>query len=202
MGRGEQAGDRRKHVTAESTAPDLHSLPIPLNRDLFVRNLLRELVGSLADTMGPEGASTFVADIGERTGEQLNIYYRAALRSTSLTREQVAGVLVDLKRRIEGDFYIVEQSDEKVVLGNRACPFGNKVVGRPALCMMTSSVFGAIASKNLGYAKIEIKESIARRDPECRVTVFLKRTVEADAATGREYEESAVRIPVEEARLL
>jgi hypothetical protein len=56
--------------------------------------------------------------------------------------------------------------------------------------MMTSSVFGAIASKNLGYAKVEIRESIARRDPQCRVTVYLKRTPEADAATGREYEAS------------
>lgn len=32
--------------------------------------------------------------------------------------------------------------------------------------MMTSSVFGSIASQNLGYAKVELKETIARRDKD------------------------------------
>jgi len=36
-----------------------------------------------------------------------------------LTRDQVAAVLLDLKRRIQGDFYVIEQDDEKIVLGNR-----------------------------------------------------------------------------------
>lgn len=36
-----------------------------------------------------------------------------------LTRDQVAAVLLDLKRRIQGDFYVIEQDDEKIMLGNR-----------------------------------------------------------------------------------
>ncbi len=73
------------------------------------------------------------------------------------------------------------------MLGNRACPFGEKVAGRPALCMMTSNVFGVIAAENLGYAKVAIEESIARGDPGCRVVVYLRPTDEAQAAAGREY---------------
>ena len=96
-------------------------------------------------------------------------------------------MLVDLKRRIQGDFYIVEEDDEKIVLGNRVCPFAEKVVGRPALCMMTSNVFGVIAAENLGYAKISIEQSIAMGDPGCRVVVYLKPTAAAEAARGREY---------------
>lgn len=36
-----------------------------------------------------------------------------------LTRDQVAAVLLDLKHRIQGDFYVIEQDDEKIMLGNR-----------------------------------------------------------------------------------
>ena len=58
----------------------------------------------------------------------------------------MAAVLVDLKRRIQGDFSIVEQNDERIVFANRLCPFAEKVIGRPAMCMMTSNVFGGIAA--------------------------------------------------------
>ena len=97
----------------------------------------------------------------------------------ALTREQVADVLVDLKRRIQGDFYVIEQDDEKIVLGNRACPFAEKVVGRPALCMMTSNVFGVIAAENLGYAKVVLERDDRPGRPGCRVVVYLKPTAEA-----------------------
>jgi predicted ArsR family transcriptional regulator len=166
---------------------DFHRLPIPVDRDLFVRSLLREFTQSIVDKLGEKSAGAFVAEIGAVTGGQFDAYYRAALKSASLTRAQVAEALVDVKRRIQGDFYVVEQTDEKIVLRNRACPFGNKVLDRPALCMMTSSVFGAMASKNLGYAKVELKETIARRHGQCHVVVYLKPTVEAAAAPGREF---------------
>ena len=56
-----------------------------------------------------------------------------------------------MKRRINGDFYVIEESETHIVLGNRACPFGDKVLGRPSMCMMTSNVFGHVAAENLGY---------------------------------------------------
>ena len=166
---------------------EFYRLPIPLDRDRFVRDLLREFAESLEKSVGAEKSADFVSEIGERTGAQLDRYYRAALKALHLRRDEVAAALVDLKRRIEGDFYIVELTDEKIVLGNRACPFGAKVIDRPALCMMTSSVFGSIASQNLGYAKVELKQTIARRDKECRVVVYLRPTAEAEQAPGREY---------------
>ena len=55
------------------------------------------------------------------------------------------------------------------------------------MCMMTSNVFGAIAAENLGYAKVELQQTIARGDAGCRVVVYLKATPEAQAAQGREY---------------
>jgi predicted ArsR family transcriptional regulator len=134
-----------------------------------------------------EEASGFISVVGQRVGDQINTDYKQALALPRLDRHQVGQVLVDLKRRIQGDFYILEEDDEKLVLGNRACPFAEKVLDRPALCMMTSNVFGVIAAENLGYAKVSIEESIAAGAPTCRIVVYLQPTAAAQGATGREY---------------
>jgi hypothetical protein len=128
----------------------LASVSIPLVRDVFLRSLLRELAGTLQDVVGMEEAAGFISVVGQRIGDQINQDYRRALQVQQLSPAQVSGALVDLKRRIQGDFYVIEETDEKIVLGNRRCPFGDKVLGRPALCMMTSNVFGVIAAENLG----------------------------------------------------
>jgi predicted ArsR family transcriptional regulator len=166
---------------------EFYKLPIPVDRDRFVRDLLRAMTEALENALGAERARKLVAEIGERTGEQINVYYRAALKSVHLEREQVAAAMTDFKRRIDGDFYVIEQDDDKIVLGNRACPFGAKVLDRPALCMMTSSVFGTLAAQNLGYAKVELRETIARRAKECRVVVYLRPSKAAERAPGREF---------------
>jgi predicted ArsR family transcriptional regulator len=161
-------------------------LPIALERDVFLRRLLRELAGTLEDVVGLEEASGYISVVGSAIGEHIDEQYRGALAVERLSREQVAKVLVDLKRRIEGDFYVIEESDERIVLGNRACPFGELVRDRPSLCMMTSNVFGYIAAQNLGYAAVEIEEAIARGHPGCRVVIHLR--PEETARRGvREY---------------
>jgi predicted ArsR family transcriptional regulator len=166
---------------------DLAQLEVDLQRDGFTRTLLRELSGTLQEVVGIEEAAGFISVVGQRMGDQINEQYRDALRLPVLTREQVVQVLVDLKRRIQGDFYVISEDDDKIVLGNRACPFAEKVLGRPALCMMTSNVFGVITADNLGYAKVSIEESIANGDAGCRVVVFLRKTDESSSASGREY---------------
>lgn len=165
----------------------MSELQVPLERDLFLRTLIRELSGTLQDVVGLEDASGFISVVGQNIGREIDRDYKAALGVERLTREQVADVLVDLKRRIEGDFYVIEEDDEKIVLGNRVCPFAEKVLGRPSMCMMTSNVFGSIAADNLGYAKVELQETIAEGHEGCRVVVYLKSTPEAERARGREY---------------
>ncbi len=170
-----------KHSTAIPT------LTIPLERDVFLRNLIRELAGTLQDVVGIDEASGFISVVGQRIGDQINEDYKAALALPQLSRSQVAEVLVDLKRRIKGGFSIVEENDERIVLRNTACPFAEKVIGRPAMCMMTSNVFGVIAAQNLGYAKVSLEKTIAEGHGECRVVVYLKPDVDAAGADGREY---------------
>lgn len=166
---------------------DLRVLDVPLERDVFLRTLLRHLAGALQDVVGLDEAAGFISIVGQRMGDEIGGGYRAALGIERLDRAQVAAVLVDLKRRIQGDFFVIEENDDRIVLGNRACPFGDRVIGRPSLCMMTSNVFGAIASDNLGYAKVVIEQAIARGDPGCRVVIHLRPTEAARRAEGREY---------------
>lgn len=182
-----EASPTEPHSAAPARPSPLPVLDVPLERDVFLRTLLRELSGALQDVVGLDEASGFVSIVGQRMGEGIDDDYRAALGVDRLDRRQVSAVLVDLKRRIQGDFYVVEEDDEKIVFGNRACPFGDKVRDRPALCMMTSNVFGAIAARNLGWAKVELVETIAEGAPGCRVVVYVRPTAEAESAEGREY---------------
>lgn len=160
---------------------------VDLNRDVFMRSLIGELAETLEYVVGLDDASGYISVVGTTIGDQIDRSYRDALKVETLTRAQVAEVLVDLKRRIEGRFYVVEENEARIVLGNKACPFGSKVLGRPSLCMMTSNVFGAIAAENLGYAKVELKETIASGDRECLIVVHLDPRGEAEQADGREY---------------
>jgi predicted ArsR family transcriptional regulator len=165
----------------------LEQKSIDIDRDTFFRSLIRELTGSLEEIIGLKEASGFVSIISQRMGDEINRKYRLALDTDKLDRHQVASVLVDLKRRIGGDFFVIEENEERIVLGNRRCPFGDKVLGRPSMCMMTSNMFGSIAAENLGYAKVELRETIAAGKPGCVVVVHLKSTPENAMAEGREY---------------
>ena len=160
---------------------------VALERDGFLRSLVRELSGVLEDVVGLEEAAGFISVVGQHIGAQINADYKKALRMENLSAAQVATVLQDLKRRIQGDFYIIEQSNDKIVFGNRACPFAEKVKDRPSLCMMTSNVFGTIASENLGYAKVSLEQTIANGDAGCKVVVYISPNEEAQSAQGREY---------------
>lgn len=174
-------------VTKNIETTEVKDLDVTLERDMFLRNLIRELSGTLEDVVGIEEASGFISVVGQNIGEMINNEYKDALSVSNLSRAQVDDVLIDLKKRIQGDFYIIEQDENKVVMGNRLCPFAEKVVGRPSLCMMTSNVFGSIAAENTGYAKVSIEESIARGHKGCRVVVYFHDTAEAEEAEGREY---------------
>lgn len=172
---------------SEENGRKLADMDIPLERDVFMRTLIRELSGTLEEVIGADEASGFISVVGRNIGNQINDDYKRSLRVDNLNREQVGEVLVDLKRRIKGDFYIVEETDEKIVLHNRKCPFEDKVLDRSSMCMMTSNVFGYIAAENLDYAKVELKETIAQGDGRCVVTVYLTTTDESERAEGREY---------------
>ena len=167
-------------------------LPTPLRtpaieKDTFMRSVLRELVGMLEQTVGEREAEAYVNHVGLSLGRLLNEDYRASFGQDKLDARQVAATLVDLKARIDGGFSIETLDAEKIVLVNTACPFGDKVIGRPSLCRMTANVFGHIAAENLGYARVRIEEAIARGDTGCRVTVVISEPYEPAGRGDSEF---------------
>ncbi len=157
----------------EDAVPDLSDLSIGRERDVFLRELLRDLASTLEQVVGLEEAQGFIAIVGARMGDRMNADYREALVQPTLDPNQVAGALVDLKRRIEGGFKVVELTSDRIVLRNSRCPFGAYVQGQPALCMMTSNVFGRIVAENLGYARVGIDASFAMGNDHCHVVIDL-----------------------------
>jgi predicted ArsR family transcriptional regulator len=167
---------------------NINELGVLLDRDIFLTNLIRELAVTLEEVLGINEASCFMSIVGQRLGDQIDHDYKQALAVSNMTREQVAHVLLDLNRRIRGGFFVIEEDENRIVLGNRACPFGDH---RASLCMITSTIFGVIVAENLGYAKVELQERIAKGQSGCRVVVHLNPTPEAEAAEGREYLKAA-----------
>ncbi len=169
-----------------ATAPQPADVDPGLDRDVFLRTLVRELAGTLQDTVGLEDAEGFVAVVGQRMGRWLDTSYREAIGVDRLDRDQVAEVLTDLKARIHGGFELVAGDEAVLEYTNDRCPFEDAVLGRPSMCMMTSNVFGSIAAENLGYAKVELGETIAQGSSRCHVLVHLDHA-RAEARPGREY---------------
>ena len=168
----------------------ISDIDLPLDRDIFLRNLLRELSGTLETVVGMDEATGFISLVGQHIGDWMNAEYRKALQQDSLALDQVKDVLVDLKRRIDGGFSIESVDNDKIVLTNTHCPFGDKVIDRPSLCMMTSNVFGTIVAENLGYAKVNLDETIAQGNSGCRVIIYLNSDGESQQNDGREYFQS------------
>ncbi len=191
MGADAACIDARHGAAGDGLAMDGRGWPgdvdVPLERDAFLRSMLRELAGVLERVVGEEEAAGYVSIVGAAIGRQIDRAYKDASGTERFDADQVAAVLVDLKRRIRGGFRIVEADADRIVLDNDACPFAEKVLGRPSMCMMTSNVFGHIAAENLGYAKVELQRTIARGDPGCRVVVYLRPTAASERAIGREY---------------
>jgi endonuclease/exonuclease/phosphatase family metal-dependent hydrolase len=99
-------------MTAIATAPTKTS-EVQLDRDVFLRRLLRELAGTLQDIVGLQEASGYISVVGAAMGEHIDAEYRRALAVERLSRAQVAEVLVDLKRRIHGDFFVIEETEDR-----------------------------------------------------------------------------------------
>ncbi|MCC5633029.1 hypothetical protein LC613_36505 [Nostoc sphaeroides CHAB 2801] len=90
----------------------VQSLELPIERDQFLCTIIRELAGTLQDVVGIKEAAGFLNVVGYRTGQHVNQIYHNGLQLSNLSREQVTAVLVDWKRRIQGDFYVIEESQD------------------------------------------------------------------------------------------
>ena len=130
--------------------------------------------------------------------EFLGLTAGACLERTSRTQLGLEGkldhgayadVIVNLKNRIGGRFSRSSSEAGTVRVHNTQCPFGDMVKEAPELCRMTSSVFGGIAARNFGYAKVELRKRIATHDGCCEVCIYTDPELARDKP-GDEYRSS------------
>ena len=154
--------------------PDEQQADGTFGRDAFLRALVVQLAQTVDSMQGPGVAEAVVAQVGTDVGGRIEETFRAARGiDGDLDVGQMSSLLVELKAAIGGEFFVVDADEQRIVLGNDRCPFGDAVMMAPSLCRMTSSVFGGIARRNRGAAAVDLEQRIAVGDRQCRVTVWL-----------------------------
>ncbi len=167
--------DPPRSRTASLPHPDEMRPDGTYGRESFLRALVVQLAESVELVDGPAHAERMVAQVGADVGGRMEEAFRATRHlDGDLELDQLAELLVELKAAIGGDFYVIDANDDRIVLGNHRCPFGDAVKQAPSLCRMTSSVFGGIASRSRGGAAVDLEQRIAVGDPQCKVTVWLR----------------------------
>jgi anti-sigma regulatory factor (Ser/Thr protein kinase)/predicted ArsR family transcriptional regulator len=157
-------------------------------KESFLRALVVQLAEAVEHNEGPAAAEAAIAQVGADVGGRMEDEYRRVEGIVGdLDPQQIADLYVRLKAAIDGDFYVIDANEERIVLGNRACPFGDVVRRAPGLCRMTSSVFGGIAARNTGGASVVLEERIALGDPECRVVVWLRGAHRGEWRSAHDY---------------
>ncbi|MFQ6171289.1 ATP-binding protein [Oryzobacter sp. R7] len=144
-------------------------------KESFLRALVVQLAQAVEYDHGPAAAEAAVAQVGTDVGGQMELEFRLAEEVVGrLSPEELGRCFVRLKHAIDGGFSVREATPDRIVLENTACPFGEVVLRAPALCRMTSSVFGGIAAANHpDGASVLLEERIAVGDPGCRIVVYL-----------------------------
>jgi DNA-binding NtrC family response regulator len=113
--------------------------------------------------------------------------------SGPVSADQYSDLIIELKNLIGGAFSRDSSGLGTVRVVSTRCPFGTRVKDAPDLCRMTSSVFGGIAARNFGYAKVELRQRIAVGDACCDVWVYLDPEV-ARGRDGTEYRAEGDRL--------
>jgi DNA-binding NtrC family response regulator len=133
---------------------------------------------------------SYVEHLGLASSHCLEAAARQDLGLTGkLSADAYAEVILDIKNRIGGAFSREPSEPDVIRVSNQRCPFGEAVTQAPELCRMTASVFGAIAARNFGYAKVELRKRIATGDGSCEVCIYTQRTL-AEDKDGDEYEQT------------
>jgi hypothetical protein len=155
------------------------------DHDLFLRQMVRDLSGTLEEVVGLQEANGVLALNGQGIATNGQpIRNRMGDRPTTTN---LGEALCDFKSRIQGDFHGIETTEDQHVLGNRSCAFWVHVEGRPSPCMMTSNIFGTVVADNFGHDRIVLERTIAMGDKACRAVVHLYRDNTPSAGSIREY---------------
>ena len=128
-----------------------------------------------------------IEQLGLNAGSCFEAVYREERALVGpLDHAQYGDMIVEIKNKIGGSFSHASSEPGMVRVINTRCPFGEAVRHAPGLCQMTSSVFGGIAARNFGYAKVILDKRIAVGDGICEVRIYTD-PIQANQYQGDEY---------------
>ncbi len=160
----------------------------------FLQTFILELMHA-SELQGQKHCEQLIEHIAKTAGCFFEETYREDThKSELLDKESYIELILGLKNNIGGKFSLASSTQDCITVTNSCCPFGDRVTNFPELCRMTSSVFGGIAARNFGYAKVEIKQSIARHNGKCEVCIYTSPNL-AKGHPGMEYTDTT---PVKE----
>ena len=160
----------------------------------FLQTFILELMHA-SEQQGQKHCEQLIEHIAKTAGCFFEEIYREETHNSELLdQESYTELILSLKNNIGGKFSLASSTQDCITVTNSCCPFGERVTNFPELCRMTSSVFGGIAARNFGYAKVEIKQSIARHDSGCEVCIYTN----PDSAKNRPGMEYNDTTPVKE----
>ncbi|GAB4261000.1 MAG: hypothetical protein Kow0065_11420 [Methylomicrobium sp.] len=144
-----------------------------LTPTFFLQTFVLELMHA-AEQQGKTHSEELIEYIARTAGRFFEESYREERGiDGALAIDAYIDLILGLKNKIGGGFSLESIDRHCIRVKNHCCPFGEGVTHFPELCRMTSSVFGGIAARSYGYAKVEIAKSIARKDSGCDVWVYL-----------------------------
>lgn len=177
-------------MSKDNKHPMPDNTPLPVFDQLTAEGFLNtfiEQAGSMAEGATCDTLQSFIQKVVLSSSDLLEDSYRQQFAiSGQLTREQYAELIVTLKNAIGGRFKVSHKDDDKITLYTDRCPFGDLVENAPGLCHMTSSIFGGIAARNFGYAKVELKKRIALGSDHCEISIH-NDPAKAENVVGDEY---------------
>ena len=162
--------------------------------DLSPINFLQTFVTQSAKVAGQLGCSScesqlsYIEHLGLAASSCFETIYREHNElDGNIDLDDYSNLIVSIKNQIGGNFSRSSSESGIVRVVNTRCPFGDAVKEAPELCRMTSSVFGGIAARNFGYAKVALNKRIATNDGICEVCIYTDRET-ASLYDGDEYE--------------
>lgn len=160
-----------------------------LNPILFLQTFVAQSIEVSTKMGGGKGNDrlNYIEQLGLTASGCFETAYRQELAQDGpLDHDKYADMIVEIKNKIGGNFSRASSEPGMVRVVNTRCPFGEAVMQAPELCKMTSSVFGGIAARNFGYAKVILDKRIAVGNGMCEARIYTD-PEKAAAFEGDEY---------------
>ncbi|MDD2878736.1 MAG: sigma 54-interacting transcriptional regulator [Acidiphilium sp.] len=160
-----------------------------LNPILFLQTFVAQSVEVSAKISSAKGNSrlNYIEQLGLTASGCFEAAYRQEFAQNGpLDHGTYADMIVAIKNKIGGNFSRASSEPGMIRVVNTRCPFGETVMQAPGLCKMTSSVFGGIAARNFGYAKVILEKRIAMGDKMCEARIYTD-PKKAISLVGDEY---------------